>query len=82
MKLGKDDLLVRAVLGSPERDTPLEGAELPGLIAPRKLVKEQGKQGVCLQGAVAFETGLHPRPISGKGVGARALAAGLAQLAR
>src|SRR5215471_1400341 len=82
MHLRKHDLLFRAMLGTPERNPALERAELPELIAARMMVAQQGKQGLSLHRAVAFKMSLHPRPVVGERVGARAIRPRLLELAR
>ena len=81
MELGKHDLLVGAMLGTPERDMALEGADLAGLITVRMFATQGRKQRVGLQGVVTFELGLHPGPVGRKRVGAGAIRAGLLELA-
>src|SRR5689334_4277837 len=82
MDLRKHDLLFRTTLSTPERNPALEGAELPKLIAARMLVAQQGKQGLSLHRAVAFQMCLYPRPVVGEWVGARAIRPRLFELAR
>src|SRR5262245_27305565 len=80
--LRKHDLLFRATLGAPEGNPSLEGTQLAWLIASGMLVAQQCKQRLGLDGAIAFEVGLHPRPIVGERVGTCAIRTGLLDLAR
>src|SRR5438477_4818850 len=82
MHLRKHNLAVRAMLGAPERNPALEGAELADLIAPGMKVAQQRKQRLGLHGAVAFKMGLHPGPVVGKRIGACTIGAWLLELTR
>ncbi len=81
MDLGEEDLLGRTVLRPPGGDLALEGAELDGLIVVRPAFAEQGEERRRLQGRVAGQLLLDPRPVVGKRIGARAIAAWRQQLA-
>jgi hypothetical protein len=81
MDLGEEDLLGGAVLRAPGGDLALERAELGSLVVLRPALPQQGEERRRLQRRVAGELLLHPRPIVGERIGARAIAAWLLPLA-
>src|SRR5581483_6283976 len=79
--LGEDHLLVWTVLGPPEGDLALEGAQLVLLVVARPPGREHGKQGRALQGRIPFELGTNPGPVLLERVGPGAIGAGRLELA-
>ena len=72
--LGEDDLLARAVLGTPGGDLPLQRAELHCLVSTGGLVAQDGKQRGRLQRGISFKLLGDPRPVRFKRVRPRAVA--------
>jgi hypothetical protein len=82
MDLGEKHFLRRPVVRPPGGDLALERAHLGGLILLRPPFAEQREQRRRLQGRVAPQLLLHPRPVVGERIGSRAIAAWRRQVAR
>ena len=68
MLLREHYLPLRPLLYPPGLHVALQGAQLPLLIATRKGLAQQRKQRLRLQGWIARQLRLHPRPVLGKRV--------------
>ena len=82
MDLGEHHLTIRSVLRTPGGDVPLQGAQLPLLIATRLAFAQQSEQRLTLQRWVVLKQLGDPRPVVGKRVGPRAVRPRLLELAR
>src|SRR6266511_3745636 len=81
MDLLKGHILGGARVGTPRGDMALERAQLPRLVARGGALHQFGKQGLGLNGRVAFKLGTHPGPVVGKRIGAGTMGAWLLELA-
>ena len=81
MVLWKEDLLFGAVLGTPEHDATLEGADLAGAIAVRVALAQQVKERFGLERRVALQIGFEFGPVLGEWVGTGTVGARLLEAA-
>jgi hypothetical protein len=77
----ENHLSVRTVLRTPGSNVPLQGAQLPRLIASRLALAQQAEQRLALQRWITLEQLGDQRPVFSKRVGPRAVGPRLLELA-
>src|SRR5579885_239354 len=81
MHLREHHLLLRTMRRSPQRDVPLQRAQLSCRVAARLLRLQQREQGLGLQRWIALQLSDDPGPIGGKRIGPCPMRAGALKLA-